>query len=339
MGFQSQSGQLGLKSQAAAGAYSDPATNGIFMRTRSGTLGPNRDLLVPDPEIGGGRDVPDAYLGAVSWAGDIEFYARMNSIATLLKGAFGSVASTVGGMAPDDTWWTHVFTPIDTGALPFLSLEEAVGGTFEVFHYWDAKVNTIHLEADANGYLMGTAGLISRFQNAGNTRTAAPAWDTEPMLVGTNISLTLGGVALPAKSFSFDLTNNLEDDDFRLGSFYLGDMTEKRREVTMSVTIRPEDSAYMRQAVYGTAGATAPGGLVTKEELILTAETYEFAGTSATQKQSISLRLPKVTIEPFSVEPSGDDIIEHDLSIRALRPLNADPVAEATVVNELAAPA
>lgn len=338
MGFQSQSGQVGLKTQATADTYDDPGTGGVFMRTRSGSLGPNRDLIIPDPEIGGVRDVPDAYLGAVAFSGEIEYYARLNALATLLYGAFGSKATVVGGAAPDDTWWTHTFTPIDSGALPWLSMEENVAGNFDTFNYTDMKVDSLHLESDANGYLMGNFGGIARKQTAGNTKTADPgsAWDTTPMIVGTNIDVTLDGVVLPAKSFSFDFNNNLEDDDFRLGSFFLGDVTEKRREVTAGFTIRPGDSGYWRQAVYGTAGATAPGGLVTKEALVITAQTYEFAGSSLTQVMELTITIPNVTIEPFAVEPSGDDVIEHDITLRALRPSNATPICTVAVVNELA---
>lgn len=336
MGFQSQSGQVGFKTQTTADTYDDPGTGGVFMRTRGGSLGANRDLLVPDPEIGGSRDVPDAYLGTVAFSGEIEFYARMNALATLLKGAFGSV-NTVNTNHATEGWATHTFTPIDTGSLPWLSIEENIGGSFETFNYIDAKVNSIHLEAEANDYLQGNFGAIARRQLAGATKTAVPDWDTTPMLVGTNITATLDAVTLPAKSFSFDFNNNLEDDDFRLGSFYLGDMTEKRRDVTAGFTIRPEDSGFWRQAVYGQAGATAPGGLVTKEQLVITAETYEFAGTSATQVMSLTITIPNVTIEPFAVEPSGDDVIEHDITLRAMRPSNATPICTVAVVNELTA--
>lgn len=342
MGFQSQAGQVGFKTQAAAGTYADPGAaapdNGVFMRLRSGSLGPARDLLVPDPEIGGGRDVPDAYLGAVAFSGDYDFYARTDSIATLLRGVFGAATSAeiMEGTAGSGAH-RHTITPVDDAALPWLSVEEAIAGGFDVFNYTDAKVNTFHLESDANGYLMGTAGMIARLQTAGNVRTAAPSWDTQPMLVGTNVAVSLGGIALPAKTFSFDITNNIEDDDFRLGSFYLGDVPEKRREVTAGLTVRPEDSGFWRQAVYGTAGATAPGGLVTKEQLIITAETYELAGGSTTERHTIEITIPYVTIEPFEVEPSGDDIIEHDLSLRALRPDPAADIATVEVVNERAA--
>lgn len=334
MGYSSQSGQVLLATQATPGVF--PAGFGAAhraMKLRSGSLGPNRDLLITDPEIGGGRDTTDAYAGAVSWSGDYEFYVRLEAFTTLLRAALGDADSaTASGVN------THTFTPIDSATLPFLAIEEKIGSGLETFQYTDAVVNTLHLEAEANGYLMGTAGLIAKRQVAGATPTAVPDWDDSNLIVGTNITITLGGVSLPAKSFSFDINNNFEDDDFRLGSFYIGDLTAKAREVNGSVAIRPESSALWRRAVYGSAAATTPLGEIVKDELEITMTTYEdIAGSAPAAKASMTVTLPKVALEPFALEPSGDDIIENDISWRALRPLAADPIAEIVVKNAAAA--
>lgn len=330
MGFSSQSGQVLFATQASQGVF--PATfaaNSIAMKLRSGSLGPNRDLLTTDPEIGGGRDIADAYLGAASWSGDYEFYVRLEALPSLLKAVFGSASSaTASGVN------THTITPSDSATLPYLGIEENIGGSLETYQYVDAVVNTLHLEAEANGYLMGTAGLIARQQTAGATKTATPTWDNSPLIVGTNITLTYNAVSLPAKSFAMDVTNNFEDDDFRLGSFFLGDLTAKGREVTGSFTVRPQDSAFWRQAVYGTAGATTPGGLTTKNQLVITCTTYEdISGSTPLTKSSITITIPKVAFEPYALEQSGDDIIENDISWRALRPVAATPLCTVVVKN------
>lgn len=334
MGFSSQSGQVLFNTQAAAGVFpASFAADATAMKLRGGSLGPNRDLLVTDPEIGGGRDTVDAYLGAASWSGDYEFYARLEALPTLLQACLGTADSaTVTGVS------THTITPTDSATLPFLAIEEKIGSGLETYQYVDAVVNTFHLEAEANGYLMGTAGLIARQQTAGAVPTAAPVWDNSPLIVGTNITMTYNGVTLPAKSFSLDINNNFEDDDFRLGSFYLGDLTAKSREVTGSFAIRPADSAFWRQAVYGASGLTAPGGLTAKQELVITCTTYEdIEGGDPVTKSSITITIPKVALEPFGLEPSGDDVIENDVSFRALRPLAATPVATVVVKNGRAA--
>jgi len=331
MGYSSQAGQVMVATQTAKGtAVADMSASGLAIKLRSGSLAPNRELLIPDPEIGGGRDTVDAYLGTVSFSGDYDFYARLESFATLLKGALGSASS-----APDATntgAHDHTITPSDANALPFLSVQERIGAGLEVFDYTDAVVNTLHLEAEANGYLTGTAGLIAVRQNAGGVAVADPEWDNSPMIVGTNITLTYAGASLPAKSFSLDINNNFEDDDFRLGSFYLGDLTPQNREVTASVTLRHDAAAMFRQATYGTTAATAPGGLTTKEPLVITCTTYENIAATAV-KSSLTITLPEVILAPFAFEPSGADALENDIEMRAVRPNPAVGIMEAVIKN------
>lgn len=337
MGFSSQGGRIVLRTQATPATFpTDLSTAGIAMKLRSGSLAATRDLLIPDPEIGGGRDVADAYLGAVAFAGDYEFYGRMQAIATLLYAALG-VKSTPAPPSGVTGATLHTITPSDASQLPFLAVEERIGAGLEVYQYTDAVVNTFHLEADANGYLMGTAGLIAKKQVAGATAVTDPPSDDTPMSVGTNIVIKLGGVALPAKSFSLDINNNFENDDFRLGSLYLADLTPKRREVTMTVTIRPEDSALWRQATYGTSTATSAGGLTTKEDVDIMIQTYEtISGSTPATPYSLDVKMPKAILKPYAFSPSGDDIIENDIDIQAVRPDLATDIMSFDLVTDLA---
>lgn len=333
MGYSSQSGQVLFATQATQGVFpAGFATQATAMKLRSGSLGPNRDLLITDPEIGGGRDTTEAYLGAASWAGDYEFYVRLESIPTLLRAVLGSFSTATS--APVAGSNEHTITPSDSATLPYLAIEEEIGSGLETYQYVDGVVNTFHLESDANGFFMGTAGLIAKQQTSGATPTATPVWDNSPLIVGTNIGITYNGVSLPAKSFSLDVNNNYEDDDFRLGSFYLGDLTAKQREVSGSFSIRPASSALWRQATLGTAAATTVGGLTTKQQLIITASTYEFITGSTVAR--IVITIPKVALEPFGLEPSGDDVIENDISWRAIRPVVGTPICTVVVRNALA---
>jgi len=330
MGFSSQAGQAIFRSQTVPGTYNaDTGTAGVAMKLRDGALAPSRTLMIPDPEIGGGRDIADAYLGGVSWAGDYNFYARLESLTTLLKGAMGDVVTTTDVPAVGAN--QHVFTPSDAAQLPFFSLEEAIGSGLETYHYTDVVMNTLHFEADASGYLMGTVGLIAKNQLAGAVRTADPMWDDGPMLVGTNITLTYNGVSVGAKKFSFDLNNNFAADDYRLGSFFIGDLTPAGREVTAGFSIREQDSAMWRQAVYGVSSATSPGGLTTKAPLVITMNTYEMI--TGTTTGSIEINIPEFTINPYAFSASGSTIIDSDLTGQALRPDNANPIATVTVVS------
>jgi len=321
--FSSQAGQVILRTQSVQGTFpSDIVTAGVGIKLRSGALGPNRDLLIPDPEIGGGRDVVDANLGAVSWSGDYEFYLRMNSFLTLLKAALGTAAAPVTATGVV----THTITPSDAAALPYLGIEEAVGASMETFNYTDAVVNTLHIEAEANGYLMGTASMIAAKQVAGATRTGSPLFDNTPMFVGSNITLTYNSVTLKAKSFSLDINNNFEDDDFQLGSFYLNSLVPKRREITVGFTVREADITLWRTAVYGSSAVTQPGGTTNKQQLVISFSSYDDipGGTPAT-KYNASFTIPKFALKPYALSVSGDDIIDDDIEGQALRPVFGTP--------------
>lgn len=336
MGFSSQAGHVGLKTQAAKGTYLDPGgaapDEGVFMRIRSGALGGNRELLIPDPEIGGNRDIPDAQLGPINFSGEYDFYARMEELATLFKAVLGSASST--GAA--GTGYTHVCSTTNE-SLPWLSVEEVIAGTYENFKYTDMKVNSLHLEADATGYLMGTAGFIGLTQAILSTPTATPRWDTSPLIVGTNIAVKWNGANLPAKSFSLDINNNIEDDDFRLGSLFLGDAVEKRREISMGVTIRPQDSTLWRTAMWGGPAATTPLGQSFKDDVQIVISSYEdIPGATAGVKYNLTIDVPAAVIAPYSLNPSGDDVLEHDMEIRAVRPDPEVDIITATVLNSYA---
>lgn len=336
MGFTPQSGQVGFRIQEAPGVYSDPGesgSEGIFMRLKSGSLSGKRDMIIPDPEIGGDRDIPDAYLGPIIFSGEYEFYARTESLPTLLYAALGDKASTSAGSGATLVG-THILTPAD--ALPALSIEEKIANGYEVFNYIDAFVSSLHLECEVANYIMGTVSIIALQQTAGETATAVPDWDLTPLMVGTNVDVLYNSVALPAKKWSFDVNNNIEDNDFRLGSVFAGDATPKRREVTSGVTIRPADSALWRQATYGSAAATsAQAGAVTKQAISVVAESYENIASSST-KHLIQLAAPKVAIKPFEVKPSGDDVVEHDIELQFLRPDPSLDIVTFTVKNHLA---
>lgn len=436
MGFGSQSGQVGFGIQSAQGT-AVAATR--FARLRGGSLGGERELMIPDAEIGGSRDIPGAYLGPVAYAGDLDFYPRPQMVALLLKAALGVSSSSVvagtneiqtitmtgtptggtftlsfkgqttapivfgatsavvvtaltaltgigagnvtgtggpfpttavvitfagalaatdaplitsnvsaltGGTTPAVTAvgttpgvgsiGTHVITPGDT--VPWLTIEERISNQFESYKYTDAKVNTFKLECEATGYLMGSAGIVAISQSSGFAAQATPVWDTTPMMVGGQVTVSFGGVALPAKSFSLDINNNLETDDFRLGSLTLGGIVEKRRELKMGVSYRPNDSTLWKAAMYGATGLTAPqAGPAYSGAVNINIKTFETIGDVVLgTPYSINIDIPACVVAPFKVSPSGDDAIGNDIELTPIRPNANVPIMTATVVNNLA---
>lgn len=330
MGFSSQSGQVIVRSQTTEGIpESDLGTAGVAVRLRSGSIGLDRDTLTLDPEIGGGRDTGNAYLGPGKYAGDYEMYPRFESIGTFLLAGLGSVDTvTTAGLS------THTFTPVD-GQLPFMTVYEEISQAFERYLYTDAVVNTLHFEADANGLMQATAGMIARDREIGVADIdGASLFDTTDTGTGSSVLLTYKGIDLKPKSFSWDLANNFEDDDFRLGSFIVADLTAKEREITGSVSIRHKDALLLRQAALGSPTATEIGGLTTKEEMVIELRSYQpISGVTPVTPHSLKFTMPYVMFSPASPSPSGSDVLENDLEFTALRIDPAQPIMTAVLKN------
>lgn len=331
MGFSSQPGQLGFGIQSVRGT---PVAATKFMRLRSGSLGGNRDLLIPDPEIGGSRDTTNAYLGPIFFSGDLDFYPRMQSLAILAYGVFGAKSSTT--VAGPPLIGTHVITPANT--LPWLTIEERLGTGLSSFQYTDAKVNTLHLEGEANGYIMGTAGLLALSQISGFTAQPSPVYDLTPMMTGTMVTIDLNGDSFCVKNFAIDINNNIEDNDFCMGSNVLHDAVEKQRELTMSFTYRPDNDDLWTAAMYGDPAATAPlAGPAYQGAFSVLIESFETIGAVVSgTPYSVLIEVPHAAITPFKITPSGDDVIQIDLEVTAIRPTTGTPLATITVVDNIA---
>lgn len=431
MGYSSQTGLFGLGIQGSKGT---PVAATRFARLRGGGLGGDRSLLIPDSEIGGNRDIPQAYLGPVSFSGDIDFYPRMEMVAMLLRGVLGGAASSnvagtsevqtititgtpaggtftltyrgqttsaiaynaaaaaidtalealssvgagnvvaaggplpttpvtitfggtlaatnppmmtavsslTGGTAPAIAITastpgaapigTHIITPSDT--LPWFTIEERKSNTYESFQYTDAKINSMHLECDAAGFLMGSANIMALSGVSGFSAQSSPAIDTSPMMVGTQISLLFGGVTLNAKSFGIDITNNIEGEDYVLGSLYGADLTEKRRELKLTANRRPQNSTMWKNAMWGSSALSAPqGGPAYSGPAQLVISAYEFiAGTTP---YSCTFDIPNLVIAPFNTQPNGDDVMSEDLELTATRPDPLVPLVTVTVKNDV----
>lgn len=336
MGYTAQSGQIIIGKQSAFETPVPDAellTNGLGLRVRSGSLAGNRDLLTTDPEIGGGRDTTDAYLGGVVFEGEYDMYARLNTLPFFFEAALG-IGS--GSSAPGTASGTfvHTITPTD-GQLSFYTVYEEISSNLARFKYTDAVANTLHLEADANGFLTMTSSLIARLATPNTPDVeAAGVLDNTSLIVGSNTVIKYDGVTLPAKSFSLDIGNNVENDNFYMGSLFVGDLTAKSREVTASATLRHETADYMRQALLGSATGNAFGGITTKKALTIECESYEdIPGAAAGSKYKIVITLPTVAFEPFAFEPSGDDALENEVSMRALRPVVTTPIMTVEITN------
>ena len=325
----SEEGYVGIAKQTAsgAGAYVTPAK---YMLVESISMEPEEKLLIPDPEIGSGRDITDAYVGPIKWTGSIEFKLRPEALGLLLLGATGAVTSSgISGNAKG-----HTFT-FENDLIP-LSIEKKVGDGLEVFGYNDTKVNSLRIECAAGELAKGSADLVSIQETSGKT-AQTPTFETAPIFTFAGGRVNLDGGSISVKALSFEIKNNLVDDDYRIGSRLLGSLTEKRRELSASLDIVPEDSKTYKKTVYGSQNATTVSGLqqTFKGALHFSLESADgvyIPGT--TQKYTLDVDIPSAVFRSAPIPTSGDDLIVETLEMLPIK--GTQPIGTITLRNSIA---
>jgi hypothetical protein len=88
-----------------------------------------------------------------------------------------------------------------------------------------------------------------------------------------------------------------------------------------------------RQATYGDSAATAVQGTITKSEVVVTLSTYStIPNSSPALVSSMQITMPKCALKPYAFQVSGDDIIDSDVELQALRPDFRNPLVKIAVV-------
>lgn len=324
MDWNAQQGHIGFKGQLNKGGFLTPT---IFTKVLTGGLGSDSDNIIPDPEIGGGRDISEVFPGNVKFSGDTEFLFRPESIGVLLYGLLGTVDTT----SPESNVYLHTFQTLQSGSLPYLSAEEKVADDLDTFNYVDGKVNSLSLESEAGELLKGTFNLVFTTQS-GNISPSTPVYDTSPILVSHGGTITLDGSVISCKSISMEINNNLDDDDFRIGNRFLGSLIEKRRELNVSITLRPDDIDLYRKSVYGDADAAyTPKNSVYTGALIADFQSPGNIGATSLPYR-LQITFAKVAFKAFPINPSGDDPIEFELEVMPIYN-NSDPIVKMELWN------
>ncbi len=313
MPYMSEEGYVGLAKQTASGpsAYVTPSH---YLYVNSIAIEPDDNLLITNAEIGSGRDITDAYEGTVKWSGSMDFVIRPEAIGLLILGAMGAVTSSGIGAG-----YGHTFTPKNN--LVPLSVEKKVGDGLEVFGYNDTKINDLKIECAAGALAKGSVDLISVQETAGKTANT-PTFETAPVFTFAGGRVNLDDSSVSVKNLSFEIKNNIVEDDYRIGSRILGSLAEKRRELTATIDIVPEDSKTYRKSVYGSPTATTVSGLQQTFSgafhfSLESADGVYIPGT--TQKYTLDVDIPKAVFRKAPIPTSGDDLITETLEMLPIK--------------------
>jgi len=314
MPFSSNEGYVGFARQTASGTYVAPTR---FLYVKNIDITPDNNIMIQDPEIGGIRDITDnVQLGTIGWGGNIDFDARPEGIGHLVLSAMGAVTSS--GIAGQSGAYGHLFTP-ESDCLP-ISIEKRVGGNstatlLDVFGYQDCKVNTLRFECAAGEMVTGTAEVVAIEERSGKTNQTA-TYGTDPIFTFVNGIVNIEGVSYSVKNLSFELNNNIDTEDFRIGQRTRQTLIEQRRELSATLDIVPTDANVFKNAYFGSTGDTAVANTQTiyKGTLFIRFENPKVIGATS-QKYSMDITIEEAAFRTAPLPMSGDDMIIQTLEM------------------------
>lgn len=309
MAYSAELGSLGMAIQPIKGTFTEPTD---FMKVQGIELNPEGEKIIPDVEIGSGQDITEVYAGTYKISGSVDTYIRPEAIGVLFYGALGkyTASGSLGNGA-----YLHNF--VASGVLPWVSVKKVISSDVQVFNYTDCKVEGFQIDINASEPATAKFDIVGISDAIGTA--PAESYETAPMLIATQATINIGGVAVSAKKATINYKNNLENGDFRVGSRFLGDITEKRREIDLSMDIVLDTTSELyRKSFYGSATATSAGFPVYADrvDIIMTSATN--IGTSALPfKMLIAIKNAVFMAAPTPAK--GDDLIVIPLELKATK--------------------
>lgn len=254
----SLAGAIGFGHQSAKDSV---ATSFLYMPATSINLNQNQNAQTLPPEIGGDYFLRGSYKASVMASGDASFVVRPNSLGHLLLMMAG--VDTVTN--PSSGVYQHTITPFTAGSgldLPWYTGIKDVSGLLAE-QYLNMRLGSLRLDVPKSSIMTGQASLVATTPSSVTSGSlGTKTFDTSPQFQTCLASVALtqeGGSTISANSlkverFSLSYGNNLSNDEFSVGNYYLDDITLLQRTVNVDMDFIVRDSA-LYQAVYLNGGS------------------------------------------------------------------------------------
>lgn len=222
----------------------------------------------------------------------------------------GDVATT----GPTDTVYTHTFNIAslcdDSFTLQIDKPLGVCGDDDQAFTYAGCKVGSWTLSQEAGGVIVAEIEVMAQTGLTATAKATASYVTGLEFLPWSSTSLTIGGTAVPVKSWSVQCNNQLEDRRMINGTAYRSKPVENAyREITFSCTCDFEALAtvYSRAVSATVAGSLAAVVITANGPTILTS-TYP----------GLTITLPAVRIDEGFPNVAGPGMIELSVTGKAL---------------------
>lgn len=182
------------------------------------------DSIVPDNQVqpieayGAGRGSRRQTLGGFNIIGDISSAVDFKTMGFFVKGVLG--ASSVDDIGTND--YEHVFW--GTEDIPHWVMftgRQSGEAIDQEFQYYGMRMNSLETSFDGPSSVTFVCNVGGNYHILRNDQLTA-SWDDEPVCVGTDTTVKIGGVEVIVNALTVRVENNVVMDQFHLGGRHQG---------------------------------------------------------------------------------------------------------------------
>ncbi len=262
------------------------------------------------PEVGGAYFSRGSYKAALRSRGDVAFMPRSNTLGWLLAGLFNHETSTVD---VGSGLYDHLFRVGDTAAHPhkWLTIRRYVNNVYGE-QMLDSRVGSFRLEVAAANVVNASVQLLGGQFN--EIAGADQASTDGSVFLTCNADVTEGGAPFIVDRFSMEIGAQLSDNEFRVGSYFLDDITLLQRQITIQADVRISSRALFSKVYRDGAGAPTGSAVGDWAPTIYRSDVTLVLNTGDVVPEKLTLTLPGVDFLTLPVQISGAELIRAQLS-------------------------
>jgi len=211
----SRMGQLGAVGLALESTWGQAATPSVYLEVTHADIRPQAGHEIVST-VRGTRARRRIREGPMLCSGALTFDVSAGAMGEVLKGAFGTVATTLVASAGGNTVYQHTFTRCDTSFLPSLTVEQNMGGLTSR-RVCGVRVNQLTLSLAPGRTLIADVDCRGREQEL--VAPTTPAYSLDGPLHYSGFAATVNGQPnLEVEELLVRLNNGLVDDIWTAGS-------------------------------------------------------------------------------------------------------------------------
>ena len=225
-------------------------------------------------------------------SGDLEMEIGSAGFGFWLENLIGSIAAPALTGTGTASVYTHTakLGALDGKSLTIQAVRTDSAGVQKAFNYIGSKVNTFEIGAEVGSFATAKLSIDAQDEVIDTPAIQTANYTAGVPLAYTGATVSIGGAAIAARSFSLKGDNNLSGDRYFLGSNKKAEQVEaamRRFEGSVAVDWKNADALYAKFTSGATAtivakfeGPTVIGTSTTKPSLTITLNAVRFDGTT-----------------------------------------------------------